>query len=261
MCYAFQMVTFLLFVACKPAPEVVPPNLDELSRAALKNFDAEDEEAHITALMDWLNNNPTPENKGWGFDSIDEDTVQGLERDMEHCSDLGITGGAGVLDVVDGTVDMYAGGSLEEDQSFAEKSYKTWLRTFLEGEDGFLDGSDMKTDNAIEKSGPFGIIIPYNMFKDFRWVEVHGEPTMIARSVVPKAGFGEDGNNGILCGFTIEIWQPHEDGVLWYNGSWSRLKTIVDDIATEELLENELIKGTLDYYYGTEAHVNGYEAP
>jgi hypothetical protein len=79
--------------------------------------------------------------------------------------------------------------------------------------------------------------------------------------VVPKAGFGEDGNNGILCGFTIEIWQPHEDGVLWYNGSWSRLKTIVDDIATEELLENELIKGTLDYYYGTEAHVNGYEAP
>lgn len=247
---------FLLFACAKPV-EKVPPTLDELSRAALKNFEADDEASRVNELVAWLQSNPIPESKGWGFDSIDEDTVGDLPRDMDWCSDLSITGGAGVVDTVDGTLDLYASGSLEVDQSFADKTYAVWERTFLTGEDGFMDGEDMTTDNHIEKSGPFGIIIPYSLFKDFRWVKIDGGTAMIARSVVPKAGFGQDGNNGILCGYTIEVWANTDEGVFWYNGSWSRLKTIVDDIASEELMIDQLIKGTLDYFEGTEAHVNG----
>ena len=151
---------------------------------------------------------------------------------------------------------MYAAVSMEEDQSFAHKTYDEWTRVFLTGEDFIDGGTHMTTDNHIEKNG-FGIMIPYDMFKDFRWVETAQGQVMIARSWVPESGFGEDGKNGIICGWTIEIWAPHPDGVLWYNASWTRLKTILDDVATEEFMLNELIKGTIEYYEGIEAHANG----
>lgn len=248
-----------LLLACATPTEKVPPSLDELSRAALKNFEADDEADHVDALVTWLQTNPIPEKKGWAFDSIDEDTVGDLERDMEVCADLSITGGAGVVDTVDGSLDLYAAASMEADQSFADKTYAVWDRTIISGESTFLGGGDMVTDNHVEKSGPFGIVIPYDLDKDFRWVPIEGGDAMIARSVVPHSGFDQSGSNGILCGYTIEIWANTEGGVFWYNGSWSRLKTMVDDIASEELMEDQLIKGTLDYFEGTEAHVMGLD--
>jgi hypothetical protein len=250
----------LLLFACAKKPEPSPATLDELSRLALTNFDNETEADQVASLLTWLHDNPIPESQGWSLEPIAEEDVVGLEHPEDI--DLEITGGAGVIDTVDGEVVGYAAATLEVDQSFAEKSYQTWDRTFLSGEaewmvDGQAGEGPMETDNFIEKSGPFGITIPYSMFKDYRWVEIEGKPVMIARSWVPESGFDNSGNNGILCGFTIEIWEDTEGGVLWYNASWSRLKTIVDDIASEELMIAELIKGTLDYFHGTEAHVNG----
>ena len=245
----------LLFLACKH-PESSPPTLEDLSRTALKNFNEDSEAEDVNALLNWLVSNPTPESKGWAFTTIDAETVAEMPPDPDVDIDTVEAGGAGVLDTVDGEVMGYAEASVEADQSFADPTYNRWDRIFLSGEDCFLDGCDMDTDNDISKDG-FGVTIDYKMFKDFRWVSTDLGDTMIARSWVPNSSFGEDGKNGILCGWTIEIWAPTDDGVLWFNGSWSRLKTILDDIATDDLMISELIKGTLKYYEGTEAHVNG----
>lgn len=250
----------LLLIACKHKPEPSPATLDELSRVALTHFDEDDEQEMVANLLAYLDEAEIPESQGWSLEPIAEEDVANLEHPDD--SDLETTGGAGVIDVVDGTTMGYAKAALEVDQSFAEDSYALWDREFLSGKDAWVVNDapgegPMETDNHIEKSGPFGITIPYSMFKDYRWVEVDGQEVMIARSWVPEAGFDQSGNNGILCGFTIEVWVERDGGVLWYNASWSRLKTIVDDIASEELLISELIKGTLDYFHGTEAHVNG----
>jgi len=254
---------WLLFLACKHPTEASPATLDDLSGVALRNFDEGSEEEDVQNLLDWLLSHEVPDTNGWFLDPIRAEDVVGLElepdidiHDLEEGGEME-TGGAGVIDTVDGDVDGYASAAMETDQSFADPTYKEWTRTILTGEDFMDGGAHMTTDNHVEKSGPFGIIIPFNMFKDFRWVETSEGPAMIARSWVPESGFGSDGKNGILCGWTIELWVPQEDGVLWYNASWSRLKTIVDDIASEEMMLNELIKGTLDYYEGTEAHING----
>ncbi len=256
---------WFILLACKAPPELSPATLDDLSRVALKNFDAESEPEDIDALLEWLVTHDTPESNGWFLEAIRAEDVVGLEldpdidiHDLEEGGEME-TGGAGVIDVVDGDLDGYASASMEEDQSFAHSTYKQWTRVILSGED-FLDGGDhMTTDNIVEKSGPFGIVIPYSMFKDFRWVETSHGTAMIARSWVPESGFAEGGENGILCGWTIEVWLQQDGGVLWYNSSWSRLKTIVDGLVTEEQLLTELIKGTLAYYEGIEAHVNGTE--
>ena len=48
---------------------------------------------------------------------------------------------------------------------------------FTEGTaDGWVAGESLRTTNQIEKSGPFGVVVPYPMEKDYRWLDLAGGP-------------------------------------------------------------------------------------
>ncbi len=254
--YRHAMSLLLLF-ACAKDTEPPPRTFEELCVDLLNEFQRDDAAAEESAaeLVDWLEASldEAPDGYPMGYGTFDPDEVAHLS--WEGDIDWDRVAGAIALTTVEGTVDDYLASVPEEDQSWADRTYLRWDRTILEGDaDGFLDGASLSTYNDIEKSGPLGIVIPYPMQKDYTWYA--GVP--VFRSVVLEEGWGEGGENGIVGGFTIELWYDRPDGgVAWVNASWTHMVTIVDDIASEAGMLQELINGTHDYFEGTEAHVNG----
>jgi hypothetical protein len=245
-----------LLAACGPVTEQSPPTLEEMTRAGVTDFWSDAEEGHVADLRAWLEENKASETEGYYFDTLTEDVVADIEHDpdviWEECF------GAGVVMRLDGTLADYGAAAVEADQSFADFTYSEWTRCTLEGDtDAFLAGAELSTDNHVEKTN-LDITIPYDMYKDFRWF---GD-TLASLTWVPRAGYNELGDNGIVAGFTLEIMYEDDEGVVWYNGQWSDLDTILDEFMTEEGALDLLIDGTRDYMEGTEEHVlAGLEAP
>jgi hypothetical protein len=249
----------LLLVGCSEAPaEEAPPTLESQSLLALQRFYEDDAGEQMATLVDLLEDEISDDPAGYFFDPLTADDV-----DMyEHTDDVdwSRTGGAAALARMRGDFSGYTASVLEPDQSFADGTYEVWSREIVGGDpDEFLVGGNLETSNHIEKNGAFGIMIPYDMFKDYRWSthETFGDVLSFI-SLVPESGFDDSGENGIVVGFTIELWYVDDGGLVWYNGSWSQLKTAVDDLITDPAaFKQELVDGTLDYFWGTEEHVTG----
>ena len=240
----------LILLACKA--EVAPKTLDDLSVAALGDFYAEGEGDTIAELRDWLVDRKEDWPEGWSLRGIGADDV----ADMQYSSatDFDKVLGAGVPYIGEGKLDDYVAIVPEEDQSFADPTYDEWSRTILEGSASeFEAGGDLKTDNHIEKTN-FGVTVPYDALKDYRWFD----DVVAFRTSVPEQGWAEDDKNGIICGFTIEIWSQLDDGVLWYNASWTDMRTQLDEFGYDDDWKvKSFIGGTIDYFQGTEQHANG----
>ncbi len=244
----------VLFLACSEAPQQEPPpTFEEQSLLTLQRFYEADAADHVAALRTHVEGLVDADPQGFAFRALGPEDVEMYEHDEEHVL-WERTGGAGVIARMRGEMDDYVRVSLEADQSFVDSTYDIWSREVTAGDpEKFLtaDG-DVDTWNHIEKT-LLDITIPYDMDKDFRW---YGD-TLAFISLVPEAGFNPEGDNGIVVGFTIELWYEDEEGLVWYNASWSQLKTILDEAITFEGAIQLLIDGTLDYYWGTEEHVTG----
>jgi hypothetical protein len=249
----------LALVACKGPPEASPPDMQELARSMLRDFDTDDEATEAQELKDWLDANwePDPED-GYQLDALSEEYVAGLDYPEE--TDFSRALGAIVPRHTEGGIDAQSAVVPEEDQTFASahRTYSKWDRTIVSGSaDDYLAGGDLGTDNDVEKTN-VGVTIDYGMSKDYRWIELpDGSPAQVFRTWITRSGESADGKNQVVGGFTIEVWYPEDDGVLWVNASWSDFRTAVDDVLTEDFLVNELIDGTIDYMKGTEEHVLG----
>lgn len=244
----------LLTLACTDAEKTVPPTLQQMSLTLLQNFDEDVAEEQTRTLATWLDGQIDEAPDGWYLDNLVAADVDQFEHSPN--ADWTQVLGAGVPALVRGTTAAYAQAATEADQRFAEpNTYIRWDRDILAGDSSsFLnEHATLSTWNDIEKSGPFGVVIPYEMQKDFRWVD----DMLIARSVVPEEGWGEDGKNGIIVGFTIELWFDRGGQVVWYNASWTQIATIIGDAFPVDAQIDAFIKGTHDYFEGTEAHVMG----
>jgi hypothetical protein len=246
------VITLLsLLVACGPKTEESPQTLEEMTQGAITDFWSDAEADHVADLVDWLEENKDADVDGYYFSALSESAVADIEHDADINWDECL--GAGVVMRVDGDLDAYVAGQVEADQSFADSTYSEWSRCTNRGTaDGFLGGEELGTDNHVEKTN-VGITIPYDMYKDYRWF---GD-VLAAVTWVPHAGYNDAGDNGIVGGFTIELWYQDDEGVVWYNGQWSDLKTVLDDYMAEhpDTALNLLISGTRDYMEGTEEHV------
>jgi hypothetical protein len=240
-----------LLAACGPKAEESPLTLEQMTQLAITDFWSDAEEEHVSDLVGWLEDNKDADVDGYYFGPLDEEAV----ADIEHDDDIvwNECRGAGVVMTVDGELDAYVAAQAEADQSFADATYTEWSRCANRGTaDGFLAGEELGTDNHVEKTN-VGITIPYDMYKDFRWF---GD-VLAGVTWVPQAGYNDAGDNGIVGGFTIELWYQDDTGVVWYNGQWSDLKTVLDAYMAEhpETALDLLISGTRDYMEGTEEHV------
>ncbi len=251
----------LAALACAPPAKEAPPTFDELNIGAIVDFHDDAGETSVVGLRDWLVDHQdewagAEWTGGYRLGAVDEDALGSVEHgDGTIWAEVL---GAGVPLQVRGDVVGYADAATEPDQTFADDTYLTWNRTITGGTAAdFVGGADMETDNFIEKSGPFGVVISYDANKDFRWF---GD-ILAARTWVPEEGWDEDHVNGIICGFTIELWFEDDGQTFFYNGSWTQIATPFGDDFPEDLQVDEFIDGTIDYMLGTEAFVMGEYVP
>ena len=258
-----RRIYWVLGLAACAAPEEAPESLQEATEAVLRDF--EDDEVVDTRAQDFVDfvlaDLEAVEADGEDYLGLGLETVP-----VEDVSDMFISDnvdwekvvGAFLARRVEGDLDAYAAIVPESDQSFADPAtYNLWEREITEGSaTSFRDGEPLRTWNEIEKSGAFGVVIPYPMQKDYRWVELEQGRALLFRSWAADEGWGEDGVNGLVSGWTIEVWLEDGDQTMWANASWTELALIVDDI-DPDWLANEFIKGCNDYFSGTEDYVNG----
>ncbi len=271
------LLSFATFaVGCAKPPPAAPVTIDELSVALLRDFETTGDEEHVTAqaLTEWLLVH-VDEQDGFSLADIAAEDVAAMPYDggEDGDPDLSMQQGIAVTHRVPGTLEQHVAIVPEADQSFADPSYQTWDRTIVEGDaESFAAGEGLVTDNVIEKASAFNVVIPYGMGKDYRWItldmsDVGGDAetdTLIFRSWVKSPGWQQlddpnaEPQNGLVYGWTIELWVPNPDGeLIWYNASWCWLKTVIDDVVDPDYLVQEVIKGTVDYMDGTGAHATG----
>jgi hypothetical protein len=247
-------MTLLLLLACTEIEsEDAPPTLESQSLKAVQRFYDDDAEEQIATLIELVNLEVTDEPHGFYFGALTPEDV-----DMYPHSDEAIwehTTGCGVLAKMRGTVDQYAAIVPEADQSYADPSYTMWSRELTSGSsESFVEGGPLDTWNHIEKDG-FGFAVAYDMDKDFRW---YGD-TLAMISLVPEGHLPVDAfDTQLVVGWTIELWYTKDDTLIWYNGSWTEIESPLDEDNVEiEWWLDQLISGTLDYYWGTEEHATG----
>lgn len=255
-------------LGCAKPPAEASATVDELSATLLREFEGDAPETTATALTSWLLSNVDKQD-GFSLADIGADDVADMPYDggADGDPDLSQQRGIGVTHRVVGTFDQHAAIIPEADQSFADTDhtggyYKAWDRTLTEGDaDGFVTGADLRTDNHIEKEN-LGVVIPYDLGKDYRWitVDLDGTPTdtLMFRSYELAPGWSEDHANGLVYGWTIELWVPDPAGdLIWYNASWCQLVTSVDGMIDDDYVVSQIIDGTIDYMDGTASHATG----
>jgi hypothetical protein len=248
------VTTLLTLVACTEIEaETAPPTLESQSLVAVQRFYDDDAAEQIATLIDLVNEEVSDEPHGFYFGALTPEDVS-----MYAHSDEAIwehTTGCGVLAKVRGTVDQYAAIVPEPDQSFPDPSYAVWTREITGGTaEDFTAGGPLDTWNHVEKSG-FGFDVAYDMDKDYRW---YGD-TLAMVSIVPDGKLPVDEfDTQLVVGWTIELWYTLDDTLIWYNASWTEIESPLDEDNVDiEWWLDQLIAGTLDYYWGTEEHATG----
>ena len=153
---------------------------------------------------------------------------------------------------------------LEDQRWKSAKTYIEYTRTLEEGTaEAFVAPTGLvRTDNVIDKGGPFGIHIPYDLNKDFRWVVTDdGKEAVVARSWVDTEGCNGadgDGKNCVSLSFSIDLWYgAGENETIRLTSTWNYLRTSVDDLLTEEFLVKTMVNGLQEIFVNTDKVLAG----
>jgi hypothetical protein len=251
------MLLLSLFACTEVAAESAPPTLESQSLKTIQRFYETDAGDQVAILQELVTAELRAEPQGFYFDALEPSDVEMFEHSDEAIWKN--TTGCGVLATVAGDIAQYAAVVPEPDQSFPDPSYAFWTRELSAGTaEDFMEGGPLDTWNSIQKAG-FGFDVAYDMDKDFRW---YGD-TLAMVSLVPEGHLPVDAlDTQLVVGFTIELWFMHDGGMVWYNGSWTEIESPLDEDNVEvEWWLDQLISGTLDYYWGTQEHATGIPRP
>jgi hypothetical protein len=245
-----------LLAACSAPPDAPPPEMEELTWMMLRDFDSDAIVEETELLAAWIDREIASPEEGYRVETPATAYVEDLT--FSPNLELGNMSGGLVIRRVRGTMAAYAEAATEADQSFADSSYERWDRVIENGEgEAWVDGAATLTaDDAIEKNGGFGIILPYPMSREFRRVELERGEVIVNRAVIYDEGWADE-SNGILGGFTIEVLIPDGDDTIWLNCTWTQVKTLLGD--NDDFYTNQIIQGSTDVMIGTELHVAGEE--
>ncbi len=239
-------VVALALIGCKPPPEA-PTDLNELSIYLFRNWETSDEgvlevgmfnlQQHFAAMdldVDY-------QDRSYQIDVLGTDDLVGVTA--PDGTDPADTLGVGLVAGSVFTPEDHAQAIIQADQTPIEpNSRDQYERIFLDPTDPSCfptrDCTVLRTNNDLIKKNSL-MEIPYEMIKDFRWVELSedGEPGtevwgILARTWIEEAGIGESGNNTIEQSYSIDVFLPGASGS-WgayrYMGLWSESTGAVDD--------------------------------
>ncbi len=260
-----------LTLGCKPPPEA-PTELDELGIFLFANWEAAEEGAlevgmynlqqHFAALdleVDY-------QDRSYQIDVLGSDDLVGVTppegADPADCLGVGLVMGSAF------TPEEQTEAIIQADQTPIEpNSRDKYDRIFLDPTDpSCFPGRDcavLLTNNDLIKKNSL-MEIPYEMRKDFRWVELaeDGQPGtdswgILARTWIEERGVGESGNNTIEQSYSIDVFLPASGGG-WssyrYMALWSESTGTVSDPDT---VMSVTLWGMDDLFRETEVWLEG----
>ena len=219
------LVVVLAATACAKKREPAPTEMVDIMRFMFASW--EDEESMAEAmdnLMPWLADNAETDEaeKGFRLDPLIASDVESVERpDSPLANLLGAAGGARSPF----KIGKHAKAMVLEDQTWSNPSqYKVYVRSVVGGDQAeFTGGAGLvRTSNDIETSS-FGVQIPYNLLKDYRWVEGEESRGIVARSWIEERACNDGGGNCLEQSFSIDLWAEDGSGTYRLTSSWSEV--------------------------------------
>ena len=198
----------------------------------------------MSALGTWLETGGREKATDFGFvvaDLTAEEVVE-TPNPLENLIGVALTG------ISPFSIEAHAGLIVAADQRWnSEKTYIQYDRVITEGSISEFVAPDgiIRTLNTIDKSGPFGIHIPYTLHKDFRWVKTDADKfAVIARSWVEEEGCSGDDGDGKPQSVVFHRPLVRRRGRRnhWLT-SMELLQTSVDSLLTEEFLVKTMVNG------------------
>ncbi len=227
----------LLAGGCKAPPDA-PTELDELTVYLFRNWEAQEEGAlevgmfNLQALFAHMDLDVGHGDRSYQIQSLTSGDLGDITipegADPAVCLGLGLVAGSAFT---------------PDDQTPVEPfAPEVYDRIFLEPSDpSCFPGRDctvLRTNNVITKKNSM-MEIPYEMIKDYRWVELSedGVPGsgvwgILGRTWLEERGVGESGNNTIEQSYSIDVFLPGAHGgwaAYRYLGLWNETTGAVED--------------------------------
>lgn len=245
----------LVMVACKTRVEA-PTEMEDLTRYVYRNYDADAElQAGVENLLVWIEDNLDTEQarRGYRLSPLsDQDTVA-----VEHAGeDHGALLGAAVLGLSPFDIDLHAETMLLDDQVWQNPANFAFYDRVVESADldGFLAGMGrIDTINDIQTQS-FGIRIPYQLHKDYRWVEADFGRAIVARTSLPEAGCTEGGGNCLVQSFGTDIWIAlgSRPDTIRFTATWNDVDSPAQSFIDESTQINALAAGMVNVFEKTD---------
>lgn len=243
----------LLLACAKPRPEA-PATLE---RALLDSYrdweDADLTEENVSALAGWLDREGETEEawEGLQVENLGEDALWDVE--IPEGAILSQHRGVATAFRSDYPAREHAELAIEPDQRWTDpKTFERYDREIFEGdEETFASGSGlMRTRNVIEKSGAFGILIPYELRKDYRWT-ADGR-SILVRWWLSEPGCSENGKNCVQQSFGLELLSDRGGSASRILVNWIEVVTEADSLLSEEARIGLIAEGNQDLLLATE---------
>lgn len=250
--YAF--VVSSLVSGCARKREPAPTELQDLVEFLFQNW--EDDEVVPEAIDNlglWLSANVDTEeaNKGFQLQPLTEEDISTVTHPDHDLSGL-IGACAAVRSAF--PIEGHATYVPLPDQTFSNPTqYKFYERSLVEGSASSFEGEDtLRTFNDIETAS-FGITIPYELKKDYKWVETEQERAIFARSWIEDRSCNKDGEGGncIEHSYSIDMFYADgDDASLRMTATWSEVDTSIT--LPEATLVASLALGLNNVFHATE---------
>lgn len=241
-----SVLVLLLAAGCKAPPEA-PTELDDLSAYLFANWEAEEEGAlevgmyNLQQFFAGMDLTVNYSDRSYQLTNLTPDELVGVNppegTEPADCLGVGLVAGSAF------TAEQHAQAIIQPDQTAIEpNSRDKYDRIFLDPTDPSCfptrDCMVLRTNNDLIKDNAF-MTIPYEMIKDFRWVEldIEGEPGsgewgILARTWIEERGVGESGANTIDQSYSIDVFIPSADGdwqLYRYMALWSESHGTTED--------------------------------
>lgn len=252
----------MLLVGCARTRDPAPEDVDGLSKWVFQHYeDPEVLTEGMANLAVWLDGEGRGDvaSDGLLLSDLTEEEVAGVPHPDR---DLALLVGVAVPGVSAFPVGDHAGLIVLEDQTWNDRTYTIYTRTITEGDaEAFAAGSGtIRTVNEIDKSGAFGVHIPYTLFKDFTWVDL-GEQgrAVVARAWIEESSCAEGGANCVNQTFTIDLWYSNVEAVdtVRMTAGWNDVTTSADSVVSDDERVGLMVNGVHDIFENTDEKLAG----
>ena len=251
----------LVALGCAHERAPAPAELSELLARTYRTYDVVAERTDTAGLLsDWLvdEGDLEPAWDGLRVANLQEGDVVGvLLADTVLADHRGV---ATAFQSAFAATD-HAELAARSDQRWTDPAtFEVYEREVLSGDSGaFAAGtSSLSTLNTIEKSGPFGIRIPYTLRKDYHWAPtVTGGMALMSRWWLTEAGCSDNGKNCVLQSFGLEVYAPRPEGAQRLLVNWIEVTTEADAWLSEDARIGLIAKGNQDLLEATEIELSG----